>query len=99
MLWLNEYFGGIARDGKAFDQMTVFKEHSDKVLGSVGIPQRSPDTFGATIQRMREKKLTFDEAIQSEGFLLAEKSRLHVVRPISSLSNTLFPIGNKTLKL
>jgi hypothetical protein len=80
VLWLNEYFGGIARDGKTFDQMTVFKENSDKLLGSVGIPQRSPDTFGVAIQRMREKKLTFDEAIQSERFGLAEKSRLHIVR-------------------
>jgi hypothetical protein len=60
--------------------MTIFRENSDKVLGSVGIPQRSPDTFGVAIQRMREKKLTFDEAIQSERFGLAEKSRVHIVR-------------------
>ena len=80
VLWLNEYFGGISRDGKTFEEMTVFKQNRDKVLGSVAIPQRSPDTFGMTVKRMREKKLTFDEAIQSEAFRLADKSRLYAVR-------------------
>jgi hypothetical protein len=80
VLWLNEYFGEISRDGKTFEEMTVFKQNRDKVLGSVAIPQRSPDTFGMTVKRMREKKLTFDEAIQSEAFRLADKSRLYAVR-------------------
>jgi hypothetical protein len=80
VLWLNEYFGGISRDGKTFEEMTVFKHNRDKVLGSIAIPQRSPDTFGMAIKRMREKKLTFDEAIQSETFRLADKSRLYAVR-------------------
>ena len=82
VLWLNEYFGGITRDGKTFEEMMVFKQNKDKVVGSVGIPQRSPDTFGMTVRRMREQKLTFDEAIQSDAFRLADKSRLNVVRKI-----------------
>ena len=80
VVWVNEYFGPVARDGKTFDQMNVFQKHADKVFGSIGIPQRSPDTFGATVLLMREKKLTFDEAIDSSQFMLAQKSRLHIVR-------------------
>jgi hypothetical protein len=80
VVWVNEYFGPVARDGKTFDQMNVFQKHADKVLGSIGIPQRSPDTFGATVLLMREKKLTFDEAMDSNQFMLAQKSRLHIVR-------------------
>ena len=80
IVWVNEYFGPVARDGKTFDQMNVFQTHAEKVLGSVGIPQRSPDTFGATVLLMREKKMTFQEAIQSDQFMLAQKSRLHIVR-------------------
>jgi hypothetical protein len=80
IVWINEYFGPVARDGKTFDQMNVFQKHADKVLGSVGIPQRSPDTFGATVLLMREKKLTFDEAMDSHDFMLAQKARLHIVR-------------------
>ena len=80
VVWINEYFGPVARDGKTFDQMNVFQNHAGKVLGSVGIPQRSPDTFGASILLMRQKKLTFEEALQSGEFMLAQKSRLHIVR-------------------
>jgi hypothetical protein len=80
VVWVNEYFGPVARDGKTFDQMNVFQKHADKVFGSIGIPQRSPDTFGATVLLMREKKLTFEEAIDSNQFMLAQKSRLHIVR-------------------
>ena len=80
VVWINEYFGPVARDGKALDQVNVFQVHGEKVLGSIGIPQRSPDTFGESVQLMRTKKLTFDEAIQSEQFMLVQKSRLHIVQ-------------------
>jgi hypothetical protein len=80
VVWINEYFGPVTSDGKSFDQMNVFQKHADKVLGSIGIPQRSPDTFGASVLFMREKKLTFDEAIQSEHLMLAQKSRLQIVQ-------------------
>ena len=80
VLWINEYFGPIARDGKSLEQMQVYLDHQDKVLASVGIPQRSPDTYGETIRRMREKKLTFGEAIESPEFMLAQRSRLHIVQ-------------------
>lgn len=80
VLWINEYFGPITRDGKGFEQMQVYLDNQGKVLGSVGIPQRSPDTYGETIRLMREKKLTFGEAIQSPEFMLAQRSRLHIVQ-------------------
>jgi NUBPL iron-transfer P-loop NTPase len=80
VVWVNEYFGPVAREGKTFDQMNVFQKHADKVLGSVGIPQRSPDTFGASLLVMREKKMAFEEALKSDQFLLAQKSRLHIIR-------------------
>jgi adenylylsulfate kinase-like enzyme len=80
VLWINEYFGPVARDGKCFEQMQVYLDNQEKVLGSIGIPQRSPDTYGDTIRLMREKKLTFAEAIESADFMLAQRSRLHIVR-------------------
>ena len=80
VVWINEYFGPVMRDGKSFDQMNVFQKHANKVLGSIGIPQRSPDTFGASVLMMRENKLTFDEAIQSDHFMFAQKSRLQIVQ-------------------
>ena len=80
VVWINEFFGPVERDGKTFNQMQVYLDNQDKVLTAVAIPQRSPDTFGHTIRRMREKKLTFEEAITSEEFFIVDKSRLHRVR-------------------
>jgi len=80
VVWINEYFGPVSREGKGFDQLSVLQAHTAKMLGSIGIPQRSPDTFGESIQLMRTKKLTFDEAIQSEEFMLVQKSRLYIVQ-------------------
>lgn len=80
VVWINEYFGPVAGDGKTFNQMQVCLENQDKVLTAIGIPQRSSDTFGQTIRRMREKKLTFEEAIISADFYLVDKSRLYRVK-------------------
>jgi hypothetical protein len=60
--------------------MQVYTDNQDKILASIGIRERSPDTYGETVRAMREKKLTFDEAISSPEFKLVEKSRLHIVR-------------------
>jgi CobQ/CobB/MinD/ParA nucleotide binding domain len=80
VVWLNEYFGPISREGKDFNQMQVYLDNRDKVLAVVGIPQRSTDTYGETVRRMRERKMTFGEALQSPEFMLAQRSRLHIVR-------------------
>ena len=60
--------------------MRVYTENQEKVLASIGIPERSPDTYGQTVRAMREKKLTFEAAIASPEFMLVQKSRLHIVR-------------------
>ena len=81
VVWINEYFGPVARDGKTFDQVQVYVDNREKVLASVGIPERPPDTFGENIRRMRERKLTFEEAIRTTtAFYLVEKSRLFRVQ-------------------
>jgi hypothetical protein len=81
VVWINEHFGEIEREGKTFDQMQVFLDNREKVLTSIGIPQRSPDLYGSDIRHMRERKLTFDEAISVEpDFNIVEKWRLNRVR-------------------
>src|SRR5262249_11529410 len=81
VVWINEYFGPVARDSKTFDQMQVYLDNREKVLASVGLPQRSLDAFGENIRRMRERKLTFEEAVaMAPGFAIVERSRLYRVR-------------------
>jgi hypothetical protein len=81
VIWINEYFGEIERDGKTFDEMQVFLDNREEVLTSIGIPQRSQDLYWSDIRHMRERKLTFDEAISVEPeFNIVEKHRLNRVR-------------------
>lgn len=40
---------------------------------SIDLPQLSPDTFGENVRRMRERKLTFEEAIISPEFHRAQR--------------------------
>jgi hypothetical protein len=80
VVWINEYFGPITSDGKTFDQMQVYLDNRAKVLTSIGIPRQAPDTFAENIRKMREKKLTFQEAVgMAPGFWLLG-SRLFRVR-------------------
>jgi hypothetical protein len=81
IVWINEYFGPITIEGKTFDQMQVYRDNREKVLTSIGIPRQSPDPFAENIRKMREKKLTFQEAVgMPPGFWLVEKQRLCMVR-------------------
>lgn len=80
IVWLNEYFGPVSRAGKNFDQMQVCLDNRDKILAVIGLPQRSADTYGETVRRMRERKMTFGEALESPEFMLAQRSRLHIIR-------------------
>ena len=80
VVWINEYFGPVSRDGKAFNQMQVYLDNQEKVVASVAIPDRNRDTFGESIRMMRERKLTFEEAVSSGDFGLMDRCRLERVR-------------------
>ena len=41
VVWINEYFGPVEREGKTFDQMQVYLDNQEKVLASVGLRQRN----------------------------------------------------------
>jgi len=80
VVWINEYFGPVSRDGKTFNQMQVYLDNQDQVVASVAIPERNRDTFGESIRMMRERKLTFEEAVSSGDFGLMDRYRLEGVR-------------------
>jgi hypothetical protein len=80
IVWLNEYFGPIADQGKDFEDMKAFQNHKDRVKGIVRIPKQNGDTFGKDVETMLESKWTFDEAIASDEFQLMAKQRLRMVK-------------------
>lgn len=80
VVWLNEYFGEVAQDGKRFEDFKVAADHASKLVGTVLIPERNPHTYGDDVRQMLSRRLTFDEAIENGGFSLVAKQRLAIVR-------------------
>ena len=78
--WLNEHFGEVVTGGKRFEDFDVAKEHSEKLLGSVALVERNPNSYGEDIRQMLKQRLTLDEAIRSADFSLVSKQRLTIVR-------------------
>lgn len=80
VVWLNEYFGVIQRDGKTFTDMQAYKDSQNKVFGLVHIPKRNPDTFGRDIEEVIARKKTFEDAIRNGTATVMSKQRLKMVQ-------------------
>ncbi len=61
--WLNEFLGDVSKDGKPFEQFRVAEEQAHKLLGTVVIRGRNPNTFGDDMRLMLARRLTLQEAI------------------------------------
>jgi hypothetical protein len=79
IVWVNEFFGRVEYQGKQFADMKAYKDHQDRVCGSVGIPRRNYDTFGRDVEEVIAQKLTFEEAIRDGSFSVVTKQRLKMV--------------------
>lgn len=80
IVWLNEYFGEIVKDGRTFEEFKVAEEYASKLVGTLVIRERNPLTFGDDVRMMLERRLTFDEAIRNADFSLVGKQRLAIIR-------------------
>jgi hypothetical protein len=80
VLWVNEYFGRVERDGRPLSELPVYTEHASSVVGSVAIPRRNQDTFGRDVEDVIARKLTLQEAIDSPDFPIMVRQRLRVVQ-------------------
>ena len=80
IVWINEYFGRVERDGKQFIDMNAYKESSEKVFGWVHLVKRNQDTFGRDFEEVIARKLTLREAIAESGLSLMSKQRLKVIQ-------------------
>ncbi len=80
VVWLNEYFGVIERDGKTFTDMLAYQESESKVCGMVRIAKRNPDTFGRDVEEVIARKRTFEDAIRNGTASVMSKQRLKMVQ-------------------
>ena len=80
VLWVNEYFGRVERDGRPLSDMAVYRDHADKVWGSIAIPKRNRDTFGRDVEDLLRRKMTFRQALEGGEFPIMVRQRLKVIQ-------------------
>ncbi len=76
VVWLNEYFGKIETDGKTFERMKVYQNNKADIYGLVTIPEMSKETFGIDIQQMLEDRVTFNQYIKSDTYMIIPRQRI-----------------------
>jgi CobQ/CobB/MinD/ParA family nucleotide binding protein len=80
VIWFNEYFGPIEWGDKSFQESDIFKLNEPRILGTVTIPKRTPDTFGRDFEEMIALRQTFGEALLWGGSSIMTKQRLKMIR-------------------
>ena len=79
VVWLNEFFGEIEVEGKAFEQMKVYERNKGRVSRMVRIPRQTASTFGKDMELLLHKRMTFAEVPTSPEFGLMAKQRLSMM--------------------
>lgn len=80
VVWLNEYLGPIEHDGKSFEEMKAYLDNKDRVTAIIRLQKRTENTYGTDVATMLKRRLTFDEALQSDIFRLMSKQRIKIVQ-------------------
>ncbi len=80
VVWLNPYWGPIELEGKSFEQMKAYREHKDRILAIIPLPDLKKETFGRDLSDMLQAHLTFDEAIALPSLTIMARQRLSIIK-------------------
>lgn len=80
VVWVNEYFGKVQKDGISFAESSLYKDAKKRLLGVVYLQELNPDTSGQDVANMAKKYLTFDEVLNAPETDLPTRHRLGLVR-------------------
>lgn len=80
VVWLNEHLGPIEVDGKTFEEMKAYLDNKHRVTAIIRLPKRTENTYGADVATMLKRHLTFEEALNNDGFYLMSKQRIKIVQ-------------------
>jgi hypothetical protein len=77
VLWLNEHFGDLSdKNGTPFLETDDFYAHRNRLVAAIMLHKRNPQTYGEDVKKMTKARLTFEEVMNSNDFVLMEKQRL-----------------------
>lgn len=80
VVWKNENFGLVEHKGMGLEDMQVFKNSADSIMGVVQLRSRTASTFGDDLKKMLTLNKTFNECLEGKDFYITEKSRLKIMR-------------------
>jgi cellulose biosynthesis protein BcsQ len=80
VVWQNEFFGAVEKDGKTFFESKLYENHQHRIKGIVTIHKRNQDTFGKDLELMISNKLTFSQAMTSDLFTIMPRQRLKQIQ-------------------
>ncbi len=76
VVWLNPFFGDIKIGNEGFENLKIYRETADSMLGIVKMPKLGGVLFERDFAEMQAKHLTFEEAVKSPQFHLMNRQRL-----------------------
>jgi cellulose biosynthesis protein BcsQ len=91
VVWENEFFGEVAKDGKRFLASSMYEKNRHRIKGIVTIHKRNSDTFGKDLEMMIKEKMTFEEALSSHLFTVMPRQRLKMIK--TSLFDQITAVG------
>ena len=80
VVWLNPFWGEVKAEGKAFEQMNVYKANKEAITALIQIPELKQETFGHDLSTMLNENLTFEEAINDPGKTIMTRQRLKIIQ-------------------
>jgi len=80
IVWENEFFGVVAKEGKAFIDSKFYDKNKKRIDGIIRIHKRNADTFGKDLELLVSNRMTFDEAMVSDSFTTMPRQRLRMIQ-------------------
>lgn len=80
VVWLNEFFGAVERDGRGFADSALYSQHKDRIHGIVTLRRRHAGTYGADLAEVSSAYLTLEQAISDPQRSAMSAHRLRQIR-------------------
>lgn len=79
VVWLNEYFGPLERNGVSLEKSAQYKALAKRIAAQITLPAIKKETFGHDLEQMLSARQTFDEAIASDAYSIMARQRLKMI--------------------
>lgn len=79
VVWFNEFFGPLERNGVSLEKSAQYKALAKRITAQITLPAVKKETFGHDLEQMLSARQTFDEAAASEAYPIMARQRLKMI--------------------